>query len=262
MCLDCTISISDIIIAAITAIPACLMAVFAFLQYRINKHQEKHQHTTTAIDYCKQLMEFFDACEKDWNKIEAENQKKIREAFENAVKEQKEGIPPEVQKNITLFIKDRDFLRAAVEICPYLHLDGFFFEKFLNSLSVYVSRCAYHMIDVLDGIRKIDLDLLNYHQILLIKKRISLSIPVCSFYLDSILHQIENIENEKPFTDSWREGMKNRLPFLSELADDISNRELVLSELYSDDYSLAEKEEMKKKFAKKTWDESKMGSHF
>ena len=258
MCIESSISIVDIF-AAITGVA---MAIFAFLQYRINKRQAEHQHTTTAIDYCKQLMEFFDACEKDWNKIEAVKQKEIREAFENAVKEQKEGIPLEVQKKITLLIKNRDFLRVAVEICPFLQLNGLQFESFLNRLSGYVSRCAYHMIYVLDGIRKIDLDLLNYHQILLIKKRISLSVPVCSFYLDSILHQIENIENEKPFTDSWREGMKNRLPFLSELADDISNRELVLSELYSDDYSLAEKEEMKKKFAKKTWDESKMGSHF
>ena len=87
MHLDCTISISDIIVAVITAIPACLMAVFAFWQYCINKRQEKHQHTTTSIDYCKQLMEFFDACESDWKNIEEEYQKEIRETFDKAVKE-------------------------------------------------------------------------------------------------------------------------------------------------------------------------------
>ena len=59
MHLDCTISISDIIVAVITAIPACLMAVFAFWQYRINKRQEKHQHTTTSIDYCKCKLPIF-----------------------------------------------------------------------------------------------------------------------------------------------------------------------------------------------------------
>ena len=66
MCLDFSISIGDII-AAFTGVA---LAVFAFLQYRINRRQEKHQHTTTAIDYCKQLMEFFDACESDWKNIE------------------------------------------------------------------------------------------------------------------------------------------------------------------------------------------------
>lgn len=262
MCLDCTISISDIIIAVITAIPACLMAVFAFLQYRINKHQEKHQHTTTAIDYCKQLMEFFDACEKDWNKIEVEKQKEIREAFENAVKEQKEGIPLEVQKKITLLIKNRDFLRVAVEICPFLQLNGLQFESFLNRLSGYVSRCAYHMIYVLDGIRKINLNLLNYHQVLLIQKRIFYSAPSFSFYFNSILQQVNDIEKRKPFVDSWRDKMKSELSVLSNLAGNIDERAYFLTELYSDEYSPAEKEEMKKKFAKKTWDESKMGSHF
>ena len=58
MCLENSISIGDIF-AAITGIA---MAIFAFLQYRINKRQAEHQHTTTAIDYCKQLMEFYDAC--------------------------------------------------------------------------------------------------------------------------------------------------------------------------------------------------------
>ena len=40
MCLDYTISIGDIIIAIIAAIPAYMMVLLTILQYRINKRQE------------------------------------------------------------------------------------------------------------------------------------------------------------------------------------------------------------------------------
>lgn len=252
MSLENSISVGDVF-AAITGIA---MAIFAFLQYRINKRQAEHQHTTTAIDYCKQLMEFFDVCEKDWNKIEAEKQKEIREAFENAVKEQKEGIPLEVQKKITLLIKNRDFLKVAVEICPFLRLTGTAFQIFLNRLDGYIMHCKSHMIYVLNGVRNIDLNLLNYHQVLLIQKRILYSAPSFSFYFDSMLQLIKDIEERDPFMDSWRNNMKNELSVLSNLAGNIDERAYFLTELYSDEYSPAEKEKMKKKFAKKTWDNS------
>lgn len=252
MCLENSISIGDIF-AAITGIA---LAVFAFLQYRINKRQAEHQHTTTAIDYCKQLMEFFDACEKDWNKIEAETQKEIREAFENAVKEQKDGIPSEVQRKINLHIKNRDFLKVVVEICPFLRLTGTAFQIFLNRVNGYIMHSKSHMIYVLNGIRKINLDLLNYHQVLLIQKRILYSAPSFSFYFDSMLQQIIDIEERDSFMDGWRNNMKSELSVLSNLAGDIDERAYFLTELYSDEYSPAEKEEMKKKFAKKTWDNS------
>ena len=76
MSLESSVSLGDIF-AAITGIA---MAIFAFLQYRINKRQAEHQHTTTAIDYCKQLMEFFDACETKWEKINVDAQKEIQES--------------------------------------------------------------------------------------------------------------------------------------------------------------------------------------
>ena len=135
MCLDYTINISDIIIAVLAAIPACMMVVLTILQYRINKRQEKHQHTTTSIDYCKQLMEFFDACESDWKNIEEEYQKEIRETFDKAAKEQKDGIPDNIQKELAKLIEERNFLDVIVKICPLLRLTGTEFQIFLNRLS-------------------------------------------------------------------------------------------------------------------------------
>lgn len=262
MHLDCTISISDIIVAVITAIPACLMAVFAFWQYRINKRQEKHQHTTTSIDYCKQLMEFFDACEKDWDRIEEDYQKEIRVTFDKAVEEQKEGIPNDVRKEIEKLIEERNFLDVIIKICPLLRLTGTEFQIFLNRLSNYISRCGSHMDFVLKGLQGINLDMLNYHQVLLIQKRIFHSAPCFSFYFDWKLQDIENIEKRDPFTDGWRDNMKNKLLVLSNLASDIDNRATFLSELYSDEFSETEKKNIKKKFAEKTWDDSKLWSHF
>lgn len=258
MCLDCTISIGDIF-AAITGIA---MAIFAFLQYRINKRQAEHQHTTTAIDYCKQLMEFFDACEKDWKIIESDAQKEIQETFEKAIDEQKEAFPIEVQKEILSLIANSDFLKIIVKICPFLRLTGTEFQIFLNRLSGYTLQSGSHMTYVLNGIQKININLLNFHQVLLIQKRITRSAPKTSFYFDSILQQIKDIEDKDPFLDSWRDNMKNDLSVLSNLAGNISERAFFLTDLYSDEYSPDEKEEMKKKFAEKTWDESKLGSSY
>ena len=56
--------------------------------------------------------------------------------------------------------------------------------------------------------------------------------------------------------------MKNKLPILSNLASDIGDRATFLSELYSDEYSEDEKDKIKKKFAEKTWNDSKLWSHF
>ena len=258
MCLDCSISISDIF----AAISGLAMAVFAGLQYRINKRQEKHQHTTTSIDYCKQLMEFFDACESDWKNIEEKYQKEIRETFDKAVKEQKDGIPNNVQKEIAKLIEERNFLDVIVKICPLLRLTGTEFQIFLNRLSNYISRCGSHMDFVLKGLQRINLDMLNYHQVLLIQKRIFHCAPRFSFYFDWKLQDIENIEKRDPFTDGWRDNMKNKLLVLSNLASDIDNRATFLSELYSDEFSETEKKNIKKKFAEKTWDDSKLWSHF
>lgn len=258
MCLDCTISIGDIF-AAITGIA---MAIFAFLQYRINKRQAEHQHTTTAIDYCKQLMEFFDACETKWEKIKVDAQKEIQESFEKAMQEQKDGVPAESQKEIAQLIGNRDFFYVAVKICPFLRLTGTEFQVFLNRLSGYAMQCSSHMIYVLKGIQKIDLNLLNYHQVLMIENRIYRSAPSFAYYFDCICQQIEDVEKNDPFIDGWRDTMKKRLSFLSDLSGDISGRAMALSELYSDDCAPAEKETIKKKFAEKTWDESKLWSHF
>jgi hypothetical protein len=258
MCLDCSISISDIF----AAISGLAMAVFAGLQYRINKRQEKHQHTTTSIDYCKQLMEFFDACESDWKNIEEKYQKEIRETFDKAVKEQKDGIPNNVQKEIAKLIEERNFLDVIVKICPLLRLTGTEFQIFLNRLSNYISRCGFHMNSVLKGLQRINLDMLNYHQVLLIQKRILQSTPCLSFFFDWTLQEIKDIEDRDPFTDGWRDNMKKKLTILSDLASDIDNRATILSELYSDEFSETEKKDIKKKFAEKTWDESKLWSHF
>ena len=262
MCLDYTISIGDIIIAVLAAIPACMMVVLTILQYRINKRQEKHQHTTTSIDYCKQLMEFFDACESDWKNIEEEYQKEIRETFDKAAKEQKDGIPDNIQKELAKLIEERNFLDVIVKICPLLRLTGTEFQIFLNRLSNYISRCGFHMDSVLKGLQRINLDTLNFHQVLLIQKRIFQSTPCLSFFFDWKLQEIENIEKQDPFTDGWRESMKNKLPILSNLASDIGDRATFLSELYSDEYSEDEKDKIRKKFAEKTWDDSKLWSHF
>lgn len=258
MCLDCSISISDIF----AAISGLAMAVFAGLQYRINKRQEKHQHTTTSIDYCKQLMEFFDACESDWKNIEEKYQKEIRETFDKAVKEQKDGIPNNVQKEIAKLIEERNFLDVIVKICPLLRLTGTEFQIFLNRLSNYISRCGFHMNSVLKGLQRINLDMLNYHQVLLIQKRILQSTPCLSFFFDWTLQEIKDIEDRDPFTDGWRDNMKKKLTILSDLASDIDNRATILSELYSDEFSETEKKDIKKMFAEKTWDESKLWSHF
>lgn len=258
MCLDCTISIGDIF-AAITGIA---MAIFAFLQYRINKRQAEHQHTTTAIDYCKQLMEFFDACETKWEKIKVDAQKEIQESFEKAMQEQKDGVPAESQKEIAQLIGNRDFFDVAVKICPFLRLTGTEFQVFLNRLSGYAMQCSSHMIYVLKGIQKIDLNLLNYHQVLMIENRIYRSAPSFAYYFDCICQQIEDVEKNDPFIDGWRDTMKKRLTSLSDLSRNISKKAMMLSELYSDDYTLAEKEAMKKRFSEKTWDESKIWSPF
>lgn len=249
MCLDYSISISDII-AAFTGVA---LAVFAFLQYRINRRQEKHQHTTTAIDYCKQLMEFFDACESDWKNIEEEYQKEIRETFDKAVKEQKDGIPDNDQKEIAKLIEERNFLDIIVKICPLLRLTGTEFQIFLNRLSNYISRCGFHMSSVLKGLQRINLDMLNFHQVLLIQKRIFQSTPCLSFFFDWALQEIKDIEERDPFTDGWRDNMKKKIPILSNLASDIDSRATFLSELYSNEFSETEKKDIKKKFAKKTW---------
>lgn len=249
MCLDYSISISDII-AAFTGIA---LAIFAFLQYRINKRQAEHQHTTSSIDYCKQLMEFFDVCEKDWDKMEEDYQKEIRGTFDKAVEEQKEGIPNEVRKEIEKLIEERNFLDVIIKICPLLRLTGTEFQIFLNRLSNYISRCGSHMDFVLKGLQGINLDMLNYHQVLLIQKRIFHSAPCFSFYFDWKLQEIENIEKQDPFTDGWRDNMKNKLPVLSNLASNIGDRATFLSELYSDEYSEDEKDKIRKKFAEKNW---------
>ena len=164
MCLDCSISIGDIF----AAISGIAMAVFAFLQYRINKRQEKHQHTTSSIDYCKQLMEFFDACEKDWIKKEIEAQKDIRDAFRKACEEQKKGITVDVKKEIEKLIAEKNFLKIVVKICPLLRLTGVEFEIFLNSLNSFFYRCCLQMDFLLKGLQSIDFDSLNVHQVLLI----------------------------------------------------------------------------------------------
>lgn len=249
MCLDYSISIGDIF----AAISGIAMAVFAFLQYRINKRQEKHQHTTTSIDYCKQLMEFFDACEKDWIKKEAETQKDIRDAFRKACEEQKKGITIEVKKEIEKLIAEKDFLKIAVNICPFLRLTGMDFEIFLNRLNSYARQCGSQMDFLLKGLQNINFDSLNFHQVLLIQKRIFQSEPCFSFYYDSILQEIKGLENKDPFVDSWRENMKNKLSILSELAGNVDERVTFLSELYSDEFTETEKNNIKKKFAEKTW---------
>lgn len=249
MNLNYSISISDIF----TAISGLALAVFAFLQYRINRRQENHQHTTTAIDYCKQLMEFFDACEKDWKNIEEEYQKEIRETFAKAVEEQKDGIPDNIQKEIAKLIEERNFLDVIVKTCPLLRLTGTEFQIFLNRLSNYISRCGSHMDSVLKGLQRINLDMLNFHQVLSIQKRIFQSTPCLSFFFDWNLQEIKDIEERDPFTDGWRDNMKNRLPILSSLASNIDNRATILSELYSDGFTETEKKDIKKKFAEKTW---------
>ena len=249
MYLDYSISIGDIFVA----ISGIAMAVFAFLQYRINKRQEKHQHTTTSIDYCKQLMEFFDACEKDWIKKEAETQKDIRDAFRKACEEQKKGITIEVKKEIEKLIAEKDFLKIAVNICPFLRLTGMDFEIFLNRLNSYARQCGSQMDFLLKGLQNINFDSLNFHQVLLIQKRIFQSEPCFSFYYDSILQEIKGLENKDPFVDSWRENMKNKLSILSELAGNVDERVTFLSELYSDEFTETEKNNIKKKFAEKTW---------
>lgn len=258
MCFDSSITIGDII-AAITGIA---LAFFAFLQYRINRRQEKHQHTTTAIDYCKQLMEFFDASETDWKNIEEKYQKEIRATFDKAMKEQKDGIPDNVQKEITKLIEERNFLDIIVKICPLLRLTGTEFQIFLNRLSNYISRCGFHMSSVLKGLQRINLDMLNFHQVLLIQKRIFQSTPCLSFFFDWKLQEIKDIEDQDPFTDGWRDNMKKKLTILSDLASDIDNRATILSELYSDEFTENEKKSIKKKFAEKTWDETKLWSPF
>lgn len=249
MCFDCSISIGDIF----TTISGIAMAVFAFLQYRINKRQEKHQHTTTSIDYCKQLMDFFDACEKDWIKKETETQKDIRDAFRKACEEQKMGITVELKKEIEKLISEKDFLKIVVKICPFLRLTGMEFEIFLNRLNSFARQCGSQMEFLLKGLQNINFDSLNFHQVLLIQKRIFQSEPCFSFYYDSILHEIKDLENKDPFVDSWRENMKNKLSILSELAGNVDDRVTFLSELYSDEISEAEKKDIKKKFAEKTW---------
>ena len=118
------------------------------------------------------------------------------------------------------------------------------------------------MDSVLKGLQRINLDTLNFHQVLLIQKRIFQSTPCLSFFFDWKLQEIENIEKQDPFTDGWRESMKNKLPILSNLASDIGDRATFLSELYSDEYSEDEKDKIRKKFAEKTWDDSKLWSHF
>ncbi len=249
MCLDCSISIGDIF----AAISGFAMAVFAFLQYRINKRQEKHQHTTTSIDYCKQLMEFFDACEKDWTKKEIEAQKDIRDAFRKAFEEQKKGITIEVKKDIEKLIAEKNFLKIVVKICPFLRLTGMEFEIFLNRLNSFARQCGSQMEFLLKGLQNINFDSLNFHQVLLIQKRIFQSEPCFSLYYDSILQEIKYLESEDPFTDSWRENIKNKLSILSDLAGNVDDRVTFLSELYSDEFSEAEKKDIKKKFAEKTW---------
>ena len=250
MCFDYSISIGDIF----AAISGLAMAVFACLQYRINKRQEKHQHTTTSIDYCKQLMEFFDACEKDWIKKETEAQKDIRDAFKKACEEQKKGITVELKKEIEKLISEKDFLKIVVKICPFLRLTGIEFEIFLNRLNSFACQCGSQMDYLLKGLQKINFDSLNFHQVLLIQKRIYQSEPCFSFYYDSILQQIKDLENKDPFVDSWREKMKNKLSILSDLAGNVDDRVTFLSELYSDEFSEAEKKDIKKKFVEKTWD--------
>lgn len=249
MCLDCSISIGDIF----AAISGLAMAVFAFLQYRINRRQEKHQHTTTSIDYCKQLMEFFDACEKDWIKKETEAQKDIRDAFRKACEEQKKGLTVDVKKEIEKHIAEKNFLKIAVKICPFLRLTGMEFEIFLNRLNSFARQCGSQMEFLLKGLQNINFDSLNFHQVLLIQKRIFQSEPCFSFYYDCILHEIKDLENKDPFVDSWRENMKNKLSILSELAGNVDDRVSFLSDLYSDEFSEDEKDKIKKKFAEKTW---------
>jgi hypothetical protein len=249
MCLDCSISIGDIF----AAISGLAMAVFAFLQYRINRRQEKHQHTTTSIDYCKQLMEFFDVCEKDWIKKEAETQKDIRDAFRKACDEQKKGVTVELKKEIEKLISEKDFLKIVVKICPFLRLTGIEFEIFLNRLNSFACQCGSQMDFLLKGLQSIDFDSLNVHQVLLIQKRISQSEP-SSFYFDGYLQEIKDLENKDSFTDGWRENMKNKLSILSDMAGNIDERVFLLSELYSDEFSEAEKKDIRKKFAEKTWD--------
>ena len=249
MCLDCSISIGDIF----AAISGFAMVAFAFLQYRINKRQEKHQHTTTSIDYCKQLMEFFDACEKDWIKKEIEAQKDIRDAFKKACEEQKKCITIEVKKDIEKLITEKNFLKIVVKICPFLRLTGMEFEIFLNRLNSFACQCGSQMDFLLKGLQNINFDSLNFHQVLLIQKRIFQSEPCFSFYYEGILHEIEDLENKDPFVDGWRENMKNKLSILLELAGNVDDRVTFLSELYSDEFSEAEKKNIKKKFAEKTW---------
>ena len=143
--------------------------------------------------------------------------------------------------------------KIVVKICPFLRLTGMEFEIFLNRLNSFARQCGSQMEFLLKGLQNINFDSLNFHQVLLIQKRIFQSEPCFSFYYDSILHEIKDLENKDPFVDSWRENMKNKLSILSELAGNVDDRVTFLSELYSDEFSEAEKKTIKKKFAEKTW---------
>ena len=210
----------------------------------------------TSIECCKQLMEFFDASEQKWCKIEIEAQKDIMDSFKKMKDEQKDCIPAEKIMEMEQLINSRDFLTTVVKICPFLQLTGSYFQVFLDRLLEYARHCGSHMIYVLNGFQQIDLDLLNFHQLLLIQKRIYPSAPSFSTFYSDKLMQFNGMEASFPYKNEWSEKIKVILPILQDLSNKIKEKLDILSSLYADNLSTDEKKAKKDIFKQKNWDES------
>lgn len=210
----------------------------------------------TSIECCKQLMEFFDASEQKWCKIEIEAQKDIMDSFKKMKDEQKNCIPAEKIMEMEQLINSRDFLTTVVKICPFLQLTGSYFQVFLDRLLEYARHCGSHMIYVLNGFQQIDLDLLNFHQLLLIQKRIYPSAPSFSTFYSDKLMQFNGMEASFPYKNEWSEKIKVILPILQDLSNKIKEKLDILSSLYADNLSTDEKKAKKDIFKQKNWDES------
>lgn len=239
----------------LSIITTIAMAIFAFLQYRINKRQEVHQRTTTSVDYCKQLSEFFDESSLDWKSKQDNIFCEMKDAFENAVKEQSPHISEDEQRRIRLLLGERNAWDASVAICKYLDLTGTEFQIFLNRLHSYELSCWGHSNYLLQALREVKLDLLDFHQRLILQKKVKSLIPVWSYGLYCFKSEMESVEKELSIKDGWLDSMKKDCDQLYNVIKILEDKSSIMTDVFNEEFSAKEKDSMKKFFAEKNWND-------
>lgn len=229
-----------------------IMAVFTYLQFRINRRQENNQKTETSICYCRNLIEFFSEIELDWTKKREKYNDEIKKSFKLAIEEQKENLSLEKIEQIQKDLDDRFYFGVISSICDCLELTGINFERFLFYLLSHIINCYSEIGYLLKAMEQIDLSMLNFHQSLLLQQKIKNLVPISRFSLSAQNFSFNFHEPYINLSDGWFDEVKEKSEYLSKLLDVIESKIDIMNSWYSDECTIEEKEKMKVFFQSKT----------